>query len=102
MLLEAALCQETVSILQAIVFGADGACVDIGVFSILGGVALFMALVLLLRFVGSAILRHAFRSLQRTKTSPKQQVADPTSQALQRMPYESPIRSTGAWGRKSR
>lgn len=102
MLLEAALCQETVSILQAIVFGADGACVDIGLFSILGGVALFMALVLLLRFVGSAILRHVFPSLRRRKKSPEQQVADPTSQDLQRMPYESPIRSTGAWGRKSR
>lgn len=102
MLSNAALCKETVSILQAVLFGVDGACVDINLMSLLGGVALFIGLVVLLRLIGSTLLRRAFPFLRRQKSTIKQESAPQTDEGLQRMPYESPIRSTGAWGHKPR
>ena len=101
MLFEANTCAETVSILTAVLFGADGACVDIGPTSLLTGVALFIGAVILLRYVGASLIRRIFPSLGR-----KENLNDPApltaDKGLKRMPYESPIRSTGAWGSKPR
>ena len=44
-------CTETVSILYAIVFGADGACIAISTGSILAAFAAFMVIVILAQFV---------------------------------------------------
>lgn len=46
----AAECAETVSILYAIVFGADGACVLISAWSLLTAFAAFMVLVVIAQF----------------------------------------------------
>ena len=45
--------------------GADGACVDLGIASLLAGVALFAGMVFALRFLGITILRRIFPSLRR-------------------------------------
>ncbi|MGJ8587236.1 MAG: hypothetical protein ACSHXW_03710 [Yoonia sp.] len=44
-------CTETISILYAIVFGADGACIDVSTGSILAAFAAFMVLVVMAQFV---------------------------------------------------
>ncbi|EBA13500.1 hypothetical protein [Roseobacter sp. CCS2] len=43
-------CTETVSILYAIVFGADGACIEMSTTSILTAFGAFMVLVVILQF----------------------------------------------------
>ena len=84
-------CRETVSVFEAVMFGAGDACVDIGMGSLLGGVALFIAAVVLLRFLGARLVRAVL-----TKRAVK---ADESHEdGLTPMPYESPIKSTGAWG----
>ena len=99
---EAATCSETVTIIEAILLGADGACVDIGVTSLLGGVALFIGAVIGLRFVGISLLRRVFPSLRRA-SKPSDEISVPQlEEGLKRLPYESPIKSTGAWGTKTR
>ena len=102
MLFEPGTCAETVSILRALIFGADGACVDIGPTSLLGGVAVFIGAVVLLRFAGATVLRRLFPSLGRKGKELEARDAKPADKGLKRMPYESPIRSTGAWGSKPR
>ncbi len=47
-------------LLHAIVFGADGACIDLGVSSILPVVAIFMTVVVILQLVASRALRALF------------------------------------------
>lgn len=96
MILDVATCRETVSILHALVFGAEGACVDIGLASLLGGVAVFVGAVVVLRFVGARIVRRVLGQRQKVEVAPEE------TPGLTRMPYESPIRSTGAWGRQAR
>ena len=46
-----ATCTETVSILYAIVFGADGACVAVSTGSILAAFAAFMVVVIIAQFI---------------------------------------------------
>lgn len=99
---ETAECRETVSVVESIVFGADGACVDLGIASLLGGVALFIAAVVALRFVGMSVLRSIFPSLRRENAATEKKIEQTGEDGLQRQPYESPIQSTGAWGRKAR
>lgn len=48
-------CEQTVSILYAIVFGAEGACISIGLWSILSAFAAFMLLVVLAQWVARRI-----------------------------------------------
>ncbi|WP_341368602.1 hypothetical protein [Yoonia sp. BS5-3] len=43
-------CRETVSILHALIFGADGACVSIGISSLLWAFGAFMVLVVIAQF----------------------------------------------------
>lgn len=43
-------CSETVSILYAVIFGADGACVAINTFSILTAFGAFMVLIVIAQF----------------------------------------------------
>lgn len=95
-------CSETVSILRAVIFGADGACIDIGLTSLLGGVALFIGLVVALRFAAAALLRRVFPQLRRKNTGPIDAIAQPPDAGLKRLPYESPIRSIRRWGRDPR
>jgi len=95
-------CNETVNIIEAILFGSDDACIDVGLASMLGGVALFIGSVLVLRYIGISILRRILPSLRRKKSNPHIAAETPPEDRLLRMPYESPIRSTGAWGRKLR
>ena len=99
---EADACTETVSIVEALVFGANGACVDIGLGSLLGGIALFVGVIVALRFIGSALLRRVLPSGRASPTAPDPTAEPAATDTLQRMPYESPIRSTGAWGGEKR
>lgn len=46
-----ATCTETVSILYAIIFGADGACVAVSTGSILAAFAAFMVVVIIAQFI---------------------------------------------------
>ncbi|NKB26731.1 MAG: hypothetical protein GKR99_03880 [Rhodobacteraceae bacterium] len=96
-------CNETISIVEAVFFGADGACVDIGMPSLLAGVALFVAMVVALRFLGTAALSRILPSRRRERELPAAAEMDQAKrETLQPMPYESPIQSTGAWGNKPR
>lgn len=84
-------CAEVVSIIRAIVFGADGACVDVGTGSLIGLVAAFIAAVVVLRFAGVFALA-GIGALLFHRAKPEA-AEDETG-------YESPIRSTGAWRTK--
>jgi len=95
-------CTTTVSIVEAIIFGTNGACINIGMPSILGLVAGFVVAVVLLRLMGMWVLRRVFPSLRRKSRARRQSDEEPPAAALKSMPYESPIRSTGAWGSKPR
>ena len=101
-MIETTECSETVSIVEAVLLGADGACVDIGIASLLAGVALFVSMVVALHFLGITILRRIFPSLRRESGIPAKKIEQKGDGELQRLPYESPIRSTGAWGNKAR
>ncbi len=94
---EAGLCRTTVSILEAIVFGAGNACVDIGTTSMLSAVAVFIGAVVLIRFIAMRLLRVIFPGLFGKKRTANVPPVQPDN-GLQRKPYESPIKSTGAWG----
>lgn len=102
MMFETVVCNDTVNIVEAMLFGSNDACVDVGLASMLGAVALFIGSVLVLRYIGISILRRIFPSLRRKKSNPHIAAETPPESRLSRMPYESPIRSTGAWGRKPR
>ena len=95
-------CKETVSIIESIFLNADGACVDLGFTSLLGGVALFVGAVVALRLIGVTVLRSIFPSLRRDNAASETKTKNMGEEGLQRLPYESPIRSTGAWGSKAR
>ncbi|MEO9825726.1 MAG: hypothetical protein ABJF50_15030 [Paracoccaceae bacterium] len=82
-------CSDTVSILEAVLFGAGEACIDVGMTSLLVGVALFIGCVLVLRLIALIVLRRIFPKLRRQKPEPQ----TPPSEGLQKLPYESPIRS---------
>lgn len=99
---EAEICQDTVSILHAVFFGAGEACVDIGVMSLLGGVAVFLAAVVALRIAGSFVLLRIWSAVRGTRSTQQDAAQTPAEDGLKRLPYESPIRSTGAWGGKAR
>ncbi len=58
---EAGACKETVSLLHAILFGADGACVDVGTGSIVAFVAAFMVCVVALKILGRRVIGLVFR-----------------------------------------
>lgn len=51
-----ATCKETVSILQALVFGAHGACIDLSLASILMAAGAFVAAAVLLKVFGLGLL----------------------------------------------
>ncbi|MEM9426347.1 MAG: hypothetical protein AAGA06_06565 [Pseudomonadota bacterium] len=102
MLFGANACRETVSVIEALIFGAGDACIDLGLTSLLSGVALFIGCVVALRIIGSWALRRAFGALRRPRDVANNPVHSPEDECLQRMPYESPIRSTRRWGRSPR
>lgn len=101
-MLDLTTCTKTVSIFEAVIFGANGACIDISLSSLLGGIAMFATAVIVLRYVGSRLL-HRLLGLDRPKTAapgpePKDDRPHDTEAGLTPLPYESPIKSTGAWG----
>ena len=95
-------CSDTVSIFEAVLFGAGDACIDVGLTSLLGGVALFVGCVVMLRLIGVTLLRRLLPRLRRKTATPEGPDTQPTDEGLQKLPYESPIRATGAWGAKTR
>lgn len=102
MFLDVTACTKTVSILEAILLGANGACIDLGMSSLLAAVAGFVVSVLVIRFVAMQVLRRVFPGLRGRRSKPLTPPPDPTAQDLTPLPYESPIKSTGAWGSKRR
>ncbi len=78
-------------ILHALIFGADGACIDMGISSLLPAVAAFMTAVVVLQLLGSRLLRALLgrndpvARVDRAKTEPKpaKQVT-PTGRRLER------------------
>ncbi|MEL7149726.1 MAG: hypothetical protein AAGK71_03280 [Pseudomonadota bacterium] len=102
MFFEDVTCNETVSILEALVFGANGACVDIGMYSLLGAVAAFVGCVILIRLVAMRVLSKLFPGLRGARQETVPDVQPQQKDTLQPLPYESPIRSTGAWGGRKR
>ncbi|MEO0830258.1 MAG: hypothetical protein AAFY03_07330, partial [Pseudomonadota bacterium] len=71
MLFDASPCQNTVSLLEAIVLGADGACIDIGLFSLLSALTVFVGGVVVLQWAARRVLRGLFPN-QRSAQSPLQ------------------------------
>ena len=95
-------CHQTVSILEALLLGAGDACIDIGIGSLLGGIVLFVVCVVTLRHVGSTLLRFILPKRRNHSERALMPDARDKADALERLPYEPPIRSTGAWGANSR
>ena len=93
-------CADTVSILEAVLFGAGDACIDVGLTSLLGGVVLFIGAVVVLRLIGMLVLRRIFPRLRRQKN--ERALQTPPSDGLQKLPYEGPIRSPSTLGGKAR
>jgi len=92
-------CRETVSIIEALLLETGDACVRLDIWSILGGVFVFIALVVVLRFLGASAINKAFASSPSYEVD-ESSIAAPTSkpETLNKQPYKSPIESTGAWG----
>ena len=88
-------CVETVSVVEAVIFGSGEACISIGLGSLLGGVTLFILVVVVLRYIGARLLLSAL-SKRSAKDNDRKEVG------LKPMPYESPIKSTGAWDSRAR
>ncbi len=96
-------CSETVSILESLRLETGDACISLGLPSLLAGVCLFIAAVVVLRTVALAILRGEIAWMRfENKEIPMDREFDPEPETLKRQPYESPIKSTGAWGGKPR
>ncbi|MGR3511926.1 MAG: hypothetical protein ACU0GG_04125 [Paracoccaceae bacterium] len=105
MLFDASPCQSTVSLLEAILFGADGACVDLGLPSLLSALAVFVVGVVVLQWAARRAVRGLFpnrRSAEPSFTPHPAPKPAPEDTGLKPLPYESPIKSTGAWGRTRR
>ena len=84
-------CAKTVSILEAILLGSEGACISLDPVSLIGGVVAFIGCVVLLRLIAMTGLRRVFPGLRRNRDA--QEATIPSEDAaLQRMPYESSIR----------
>ncbi|MEM9970949.1 MAG: hypothetical protein AAF762_07600 [Pseudomonadota bacterium] len=109
MIFEMGRCEETVSFLWAMIFGAGEACVDMGVTSLVTAIVAFMVAVAALRFVGSWVIRRAFSAPSARELPPLPDTpplakmpppADPPRRkpGSQVKPDDGPIKSTGAWG----
>ena len=86
-------CIETVSILYAIIFGADGACVRLSTSSILTALAAFMVLVVVAQFIA----RKLWGKLTKPRVMQEDDVRDqPSSQPYSDDPNyrDSAIRTT--------
>ena len=89
-------CIKTVSILEAILLGSEGACISLDPISLIGGVVAFIGCVVLLRLIAMSGLRRVFPGLRRNRHAQEATIPSDDTE-LQRMPYESPIRSTRPW-----
>jgi len=69
-------CSETVSILYAVIFGADGACVAISTFSILTAFGAFMVLIVIAQFFA----RLLWKTLKQPRASMEADDATPPRQ----------------------
>jgi len=64
-------CTETVSILYAVIFGADGACIELSTFSILTAFGAFIVLIVIAQF----LVRRLWKTLTQRR-APKQRNDD--------------------------
>lgn len=96
-------CDETVSIIEALLTDTGSACISLGLPSLLAGVCLFVAAVVVLRTVALAIIRGSlgWMRVKDTELLMESEFA-PEPEALKQKPYKSPIESTGAWGGERR
>lgn len=69
-MLTAGNCRETVSILEAIAFGTGGACIDLGMASLLTAIAVFVLAVVILSRFGKLALVLLFGTLFRRRAAP--------------------------------
>ena len=84
-------CRETVSILRALVFGADGACVEIGLWSILPVAAAFVLGVVGLQFGARMLLYMIFERRARARIRPgAHAVAQPVPEPPAQPPEPAP------------
>lgn len=85
-------CTTTVSVLEALVFGAGEACISVGMWSVLGALLPFVVGVTILQFIA----RRALAKL--VGRNPPKKVRKKSSP--QDLSYDGgPIDSTGAWRR---
>ena len=98
-------CSETVSILEAMVFGSNGACIGLGMVSVLTAVLALCVLVVLLKVLGKVTLFALFGGLRIAARDPEYYAAfeapalsDPSSRfGIGSMADDGgPIRSSGA------
>lgn len=82
---EGDLCETTVSLTWAILFGADGACVTLGTGSVVGFVALFVVAVIALKLLGRAAFDRVFASPMKRAIS-----GDPGTSPSAPGPHEGP------------
>lgn len=85
-------CVEIVSLLWAVTMGADGACIDLGMSSLLTAIGFFIFAVFFVSLVGGRIVRRILATVFGKKKTAE----------VPENGYESPVKSTGAWGRKFR
>lgn len=64
-------CQETVSILNALVFGANGACVRIDIWSLLSAFAVFMGIVIILQWGARRVFARPHRPVVNQAPEPE-------------------------------
>lgn len=93
-------CRETVGILEAMVFGTNGACIDLGMWSVLTAVMVFCLLVVGLKILGKLTLVALFGSLRIAAQGPESYGFTDAPAVPEVARDTGPIRSTGSWGRK--
>ena len=93
-------CRETVSILEAMVFGTNGACMDLGMWSVLTAVMVFCLLVVALKILGKVMLIAMFGGLRIAAQGPESYGFTDAPAMPEVAGDGGPIRSSGAWGRK--
>ena len=93
-MLEMQTCPDTVSGLEALILGADGACIDLGLGSILGLVAAFVAAVVILKVTGRTLLNLVFARRRKLEIQPFPPTRDDPRNLDPSALEQGPIRST--------
>lgn len=96
-------CRAVVSILEALVFGADGACIDLSMPSVLMSLVAFVVAVVVLRYLALAalvVLAMPFTRRRQKASAEKAAHEDANPKPTSKFD-DGPIQSTGAWGRRA-